>query len=78
MVGYCESLTDPSYRAQLLVLTYPLVGNYGVPADGKDQDTGVDKCVRYTARDMEWFAPKHFLPQLVRVLAHLGERAGGG
>ncbi|XP_046400962.1 CAD protein [Ischnura elegans] len=31
MVGYPESLTDPSYQAQLLVLTYPLVGNYGVP-----------------------------------------------
>lgn len=31
MTGYVESLTDPSYRGQLLVLTYPLVGNYGVP-----------------------------------------------
>ncbi|KAG8235698.1 hypothetical protein J437_LFUL014042, partial [Ladona fulva] len=31
MVGYPESLTDPSYQAQLLVLTYPLIGNYGVP-----------------------------------------------
>ena len=31
MTGYPESLTDPSYRGQLLVLTYPLVGNYGVP-----------------------------------------------
>ncbi|KAI7854280.1 hypothetical protein BDC45DRAFT_133808 [Circinella umbellata] len=31
MVGYPESLTDPSYRGQILVLTYPLVGNYGVP-----------------------------------------------
>jgi carbamoyl-phosphate synthase small subunit len=30
MVGYTESLTDPSYRGQILVLTYPLVGNYGV------------------------------------------------
>jgi len=36
MVGYPESLTDPSYRGQILVLTYPLVGNYGVPADGLD------------------------------------------
>ncbi len=32
MVGYVESLTDPSYRGQILVSTYPLVGNYGVPA----------------------------------------------
>ena len=31
MMGYPESLTDPSYAGQLLVLTYPLVGNYGVP-----------------------------------------------
>jgi carbamoylphosphate synthase small subunit len=30
MVGYVEALTDPSYCRQLLVLTYPLVGNYGV------------------------------------------------
>lgn len=31
MVGYVETLTDPSYRGQILVLTYPLQGNYGVP-----------------------------------------------
>ena len=31
MAGYVETLTDPSYRGQILVLTYPLVGNYGVP-----------------------------------------------
>jgi carbamoyl-phosphate synthase small subunit len=31
MMGYPESLTDPSYKGQILVLTYPLVGNYGVP-----------------------------------------------
>ena len=31
MVGYVEALTDPSYRGQILVLTYPLVGSYGVP-----------------------------------------------
>ena len=31
MTGYPESLTDPSYAGQLVVLTYPLVGNYGVP-----------------------------------------------
>ena len=32
MTGYVETLTDPSYHGQILVLTYPLVGNYGVPA----------------------------------------------
>lgn len=31
MTGYIEALTDPSYFGQILVLTYPLVGNYGVP-----------------------------------------------
>src|SRR4051794_7372398 len=31
MSGYVETLTDPSYRGQILCLTYPLVGNYGVP-----------------------------------------------
>jgi len=31
MTGYVEALTDPSYRGQILVLTYPLQGNYGVP-----------------------------------------------
>lgn len=31
MVGYTESLTDPSYRGQMLCFTYPLIGNYGVP-----------------------------------------------
>lgn len=35
MVGYPESLTDPSYRGQILVLTYPLIGNYGVPSPGR-------------------------------------------
>jgi carbamoyl-phosphate synthase small subunit len=32
MSGYVETLTDPSYHGQILVLTYPLIGNYGVPA----------------------------------------------
>lgn len=31
MMGYPESLTDPSYAGQMLVMTFPLVGNYGVP-----------------------------------------------
>jgi carbamoyl-phosphate synthase small subunit len=31
MVGYTEALTDPSYRGQIMTLTYPLIGNYGVP-----------------------------------------------
>ncbi len=31
MVGYPEAITDPSFRGQILVMTYPLIGNYGVP-----------------------------------------------
>jgi len=33
MVGYPEALTDPSYRGQILVFTYPTIGNYGVPSE---------------------------------------------
>ena len=36
MVGYPEALTDPSYAGQILVATYPLIGNYGVPQTGRD------------------------------------------
>ena len=39
MTGYPESLTDPSYRGQILVLTYPSIGNYGVP--GKNVQDGM-------------------------------------
>lgn len=35
MTGYPESLTDPSYKGQILVATYPLIGNYGVPGSGR-------------------------------------------
>jgi len=38
MIGYPESMTDPSYRGQILVLTYPLIGNYGVPDDKKEDN----------------------------------------
>ena len=37
MVGYPESLTDPSYRGQILTFTYPLIGNYGVPSEEKNE-----------------------------------------
>src|SRR5262247_1796177 len=38
MVGYPEALTDPSYRGQILVLTFPLIGNYGVSNSNRDVD----------------------------------------
>ena len=37
MVGYPQSFTDPSYKGQILVLTYPLIGNYGIPGDEKEK-----------------------------------------
>ena len=37
MTGYPESLTDPSYTGQILVSTYPMIGNYGVPTDLKNE-----------------------------------------
>lgn len=41
MVGYPESMTDPSYHNQILVLTYPLIGNYGVPDDEVVDENGL-------------------------------------
>ena len=41
MTGYPESLTDPSYKGQILVATYPLIGNYGVPS--KETENGIPK-----------------------------------
>ncbi|MDQ3873226.1 MAG: glutamine-hydrolyzing carbamoyl-phosphate synthase small subunit [Thermoproteota archaeon] len=43
MVGYTETLTDPSYRGQILCLTYPLVGNYGVPSYDMKDEYGLPK-----------------------------------
>ncbi len=42
MMGYPESLTDPSYQGQILTLTYPLIGNYGIGGACKDKD-GIEK-----------------------------------
>lgn len=58
MVGYPESLTDPSYRGQILVLTYPLIGNYGVPdkkfwESGKIQVSGLVVC-NYNYTPSHW------------------------
>ncbi len=41
MMGYPESLTDPSYKGQILVPTYPMIGNYGVPGD--EEEDGLPK-----------------------------------
>lgn len=61
MTGYTESLTDPSYEGQILVSTYPLLGNYGVPAIGADS-LGISNnfesdhvhCRAIVAQDYSW------------------------
>lgn len=42
MVGYPESMTDPSYAGQVLCFTYPLIGNYGIPSS-QDKDVGLPR-----------------------------------
>ena len=43
MVGYTETLSDPSYNGQILTLTYPLIGNYGVPDPSIKDSDGISK-----------------------------------
>uniref|UniRef100_Q9PTM9 Carbamoyl-phosphate synthase [ammonia], mitochondrial n=1 Tax=Opsanus beta TaxID=95145 RepID=Q9PTM9_9TELE len=45
LVGYPENLTDPSYRGQILTLTYPIVGNYGVPNTEEVDELGLRRYV---------------------------------
>lgn len=51
MVGYPEALTDPSYKGQILTLTYPLIGNYGVPS----------------YKDLELGIPRHFESENIKI-----------
>ncbi|HUX98733.1 MAG TPA: glutamine-hydrolyzing carbamoyl-phosphate synthase small subunit [Candidatus Deferrimicrobium sp.] len=54
MVGYPESMTDPSYQGQILTLTYPLIGNYGVPdPDARDKWN----IPRFFEADFDEYAP---------------------
>lgn len=43
MTGYVESMTDPSYAGQLMVLTFPLIGNYGVPDVAQTDSYGIEQ-----------------------------------
>lgn len=60
MTGYPESLTDPSYEGQILVTTYPILGNYGVPPRREKDDVSEyyesDKihCKAIVAQDYTW------------------------
>lgn len=51
MNGYTESLTDPSYMGQILVLTHPLVGNYGVPPDFESERIQTEALIVSRATD---------------------------
>lgn len=67
MTGYPESLTDPSYEGQILVTTYPILGNYGVPSpDVKGSDNVADyfeseriHCRAIVCQDYSW-VPSHW------------------
>ena len=75
MTGYCEALTDPSYRGQILMMTYPLIGNYGV--DPSTAESGAVQVTGYVVREacrtpshptshmgLEAFLQQHGIPGL--------------
>ena len=57
MTGYQEVLTDPSYKGQILAMTYPLIGNYGVNAD--DQESDAPKVEGFVIRELSRLASNH-------------------
>ena len=68
MTGYPESLTDPSYEGQILVTTFPLLGNYGVPPSDANpllsqylEDAHIH-CKAIVAKDYSW-EHSHWLAQ---------------
>lgn len=56
MTGYCEALTDPSYKGQVLMMTYPLIGNYGVDPETFESD-GIQP-TGFVVREL-WRGPSH-------------------
>ena len=62
MVGYPESLTDPSYEGQILVATYPIIGNYGVP----DKKFWESSCIHVSGLIVSQYidTPSHFQSQM--------------
>jgi carbamoyl-phosphate synthase small subunit len=81
MVGYTESLTDPSYSGQILCLTYPLVGNYGVPPafeSGKIQAAALVVCglaAEYSHATAQKSLPQWLIEQGIPCLAGVDTRA---
>jgi carbamoyl-phosphate synthase small subunit len=81
MVGYTEALTDPSYSGQIMVLTYPLVGNYGVPPhfeSQKIQATGLivsQLALEYSHATAQKSLPQWLHEQGIPCLAGIDTRA---
>ncbi len=81
MVGYTEALTDPSYSGQILVLTYPLVGNYGVPPafeSGRIHAAGLVVCelaLEYSHADAQRSLPQWLRDEGIPCLAGVDTRA---
>src|ERR1700735_403060 len=50
MAGYQEVLTDPSYKGQIVTMTYPLIGNYGTTAD--DQESAAVQVDGFVVREL--------------------------
>src|SRR5271166_4902908 len=50
MTGYQEVLTDPSYKGQIVTMTYPLIGNYGINAD--DRESGRPHVEGFVVREL--------------------------
>jgi carbamoyl-phosphate synthase small subunit len=61
MVGYPESFTDPSYLGQILILTYPMVGNYGVPEKKFWESKGIKVSGLVVSQYID--TPSHFQSQ---------------
>ena len=57
MTGYQEMLTDPSYRGQILISTYPMIGNYGI--DSNFSESNKVQVKSYVVRDLCDY-PFHF------------------
>lgn len=83
MVGYVEALTDPSYAGQILVFTYPLIGNYGVAsADSWESDKIYVKGVImselapfYSHHDAQWSLHDWLQKQQIPYLTQVDTRA---
>jgi carbamoyl-phosphate synthase small subunit len=75
MVGYPETLTDPSYKGQILVMTYPLIGNYGIPPTSFADSLLISKKTHYpkseSNKPISWDKdlPKYFESDRIQVQA---------